>query len=218
MTTATAGVIAYRAGPDALYLNITNRCSNACAFCLRAWCDGLYGETLRLAARARGGRGHAGHRAGLRGRVRARGGVLWLRRTHHAPGCGARRHRVAAPAAHPGAAGHQRPRRAAEPRRGRAGGPGGGRPARRERKPQRRRPDHLRRRVQAHVRQGLQGCAALCRTVPGARHRHHAHRGHASGGRSGRRAGHRPGSGSGLRARRLASPPGRDITREGNEP
>jgi GTP 3',8-cyclase len=48
MTAATAGVIAYRAGPDALYLNITNRCSNACTFCLRAWCDGLYGETLRL--------------------------------------------------------------------------------------------------------------------------------------------------------------------------
>jgi GTP 3',8-cyclase len=46
---AQAGAIAYRAG-DAIYLNITNRCSNACDFCLRTWTDGLYGELLVLDA------------------------------------------------------------------------------------------------------------------------------------------------------------------------
>jgi GTP 3',8-cyclase len=48
MSAATAGAIVYGAGPEALYLNITNRCSSACTFCLRSWCDGLYGESLRL--------------------------------------------------------------------------------------------------------------------------------------------------------------------------
>lgn len=43
-----AGTVAYRAG-DALYLNITNRCSSACEFCLREWTDGVYGERLWLA-------------------------------------------------------------------------------------------------------------------------------------------------------------------------
>ena len=41
------GAIAYRGG-DAIYLNLTNRCSCACAFCLRAWTDGLFGESLVL--------------------------------------------------------------------------------------------------------------------------------------------------------------------------
>ena len=31
-----------------MYLNITNRCSCACEFCLRAWTDGVYGEYLVL--------------------------------------------------------------------------------------------------------------------------------------------------------------------------
>lgn len=42
-----AGTVAYRAG-GSLYLNITNRCSSACEFCLRAWTDGVFGEDLRL--------------------------------------------------------------------------------------------------------------------------------------------------------------------------
>ncbi len=44
---APAGSIAYRAG-DSLYLNLTNRCSSACAFCIREWTDGVYGADLRL--------------------------------------------------------------------------------------------------------------------------------------------------------------------------
>ena len=44
---APAGTVAYRAG-DSLYLNITNRCSSACEFCLREWTDGVYGVDLRL--------------------------------------------------------------------------------------------------------------------------------------------------------------------------
>ncbi len=47
MTGTAQGVIAYRGG-DTIYLNITNRCSSACEFCLRAWTDGVYGESLRL--------------------------------------------------------------------------------------------------------------------------------------------------------------------------
>jgi TatD family-associated radical SAM protein len=39
--------IAYRAGTS-IYLNITNRCSSACEFCIREWSDGVYGEDLRL--------------------------------------------------------------------------------------------------------------------------------------------------------------------------
>ena len=46
--TPPAGAIAYRGGGGALYLNITNRCSCACEFCLREWTDGVYGENLVL--------------------------------------------------------------------------------------------------------------------------------------------------------------------------
>jgi GTP 3',8-cyclase len=42
-----AGTVAYRGG-DGLYLNITNRCSNACRFCVRQWADGVFGEDLAL--------------------------------------------------------------------------------------------------------------------------------------------------------------------------
>jgi len=31
-----------------LYLNITNRCSASCVFCIRNFCDGVYGYDLRL--------------------------------------------------------------------------------------------------------------------------------------------------------------------------
>jgi len=31
-----------------LYLNITNRCSANCVFCIRKSCDGVYGYDLRL--------------------------------------------------------------------------------------------------------------------------------------------------------------------------
>ncbi|HEY5388376.1 MAG TPA: TatD family nuclease-associated radical SAM protein [Thermoleophilia bacterium] len=41
------GAIAYRGG-DAIYLNITNRCSCACEFCLRTWTEGVFGESLVL--------------------------------------------------------------------------------------------------------------------------------------------------------------------------
>ena len=44
----TAETIAYRGAGGAIYLNITNRCSSDCAFCLRAWTDGVYGEVLTL--------------------------------------------------------------------------------------------------------------------------------------------------------------------------
>jgi cyclic pyranopterin phosphate synthase len=40
--------IAYRGSGSAVYLNITNRCSCACGFCLREWTDGVYGEVLTL--------------------------------------------------------------------------------------------------------------------------------------------------------------------------
>ena len=42
-----AGAVAYRGG-DAVYLNITNRCSCACEFCLREWTEGVFGESLVL--------------------------------------------------------------------------------------------------------------------------------------------------------------------------
>lgn len=42
-----AGAIAYRGG-GAVYLNITNRCSCACEFCLREWAEGVFGESLVL--------------------------------------------------------------------------------------------------------------------------------------------------------------------------
>lgn len=41
------GKIAYR-GKGNLYLNITNRCSCACTFCLREFTDDVYGEVLIL--------------------------------------------------------------------------------------------------------------------------------------------------------------------------
>ena len=41
--------IAYRGSGSAVYLNLTNRCSCACLFCLRKWTDGVYGEVLTLA-------------------------------------------------------------------------------------------------------------------------------------------------------------------------
>ena len=49
MTTAPtpAGTVAYRAG-EAIYLNLTNRCSSSCEFCIRDWSEGVYGEDLRL--------------------------------------------------------------------------------------------------------------------------------------------------------------------------
>ena len=43
------GKIAYR-GKGNVYLNITNRCSCACDFCLRTFSDEVYGEPLRLLA------------------------------------------------------------------------------------------------------------------------------------------------------------------------
>jgi GTP 3',8-cyclase len=45
--TSLSGAIAYRGG-DSIYLNITNRCSCACVFCVRQWTDGLFGERLVL--------------------------------------------------------------------------------------------------------------------------------------------------------------------------
>ncbi len=45
---APAGTVAYRGSGDSLYLNITNRCSSSCVFCLREWTDGVYGERLVL--------------------------------------------------------------------------------------------------------------------------------------------------------------------------
>jgi TatD family-associated radical SAM protein len=46
------GKIAYR-GKGNVYLNITNRCSCGCAFCLREFTDDVYGETLTLLAEPR---------------------------------------------------------------------------------------------------------------------------------------------------------------------
>jgi len=46
--TAPTGVVAYRGAGSAIYLNLTNRCSSSCEFCLRAWTDGVYGESLQL--------------------------------------------------------------------------------------------------------------------------------------------------------------------------
>jgi cyclic pyranopterin phosphate synthase len=43
-----ADTIAYRGSGSAVYLNITNRCSSDCEFCLRGWTDGVYGEVLTL--------------------------------------------------------------------------------------------------------------------------------------------------------------------------
>lgn len=49
MTSPTAaGAIVYRDGAGTIYLNITNRCSSSCEFCLRTWADGLFGDSLVL--------------------------------------------------------------------------------------------------------------------------------------------------------------------------
>jgi cyclic pyranopterin phosphate synthase len=42
------GRVAYRGPRDAIYLNLTNRCSADCEFCLRSWADGVYGVSLVL--------------------------------------------------------------------------------------------------------------------------------------------------------------------------
>ena len=46
-TPAPAGTVTYRAG-GSIYLNLTNRCSSSCSFCIREWTDGVYGENLVL--------------------------------------------------------------------------------------------------------------------------------------------------------------------------
>jgi len=43
-----SGTVVYRGAGGAIYLNITNRCSSSCGFCLREWTDGVYGESLVL--------------------------------------------------------------------------------------------------------------------------------------------------------------------------
>ncbi len=45
----TGGTIGYEAHGN-LYLNITNRCTAKCSFCLRDMCDGVYGYNLWLSA------------------------------------------------------------------------------------------------------------------------------------------------------------------------
>ncbi|HIH70391.1 TatD family nuclease-associated radical SAM protein [Methermicoccus shengliensis] len=42
-----AGAVVYE-GKGNLYLNITNRCTNDCVFCIRRFCDGVYGYNLVL--------------------------------------------------------------------------------------------------------------------------------------------------------------------------
>ena len=44
---SAAGAIAYRRG-SSIYLNLTNRCSCSCEFCLREWADGVFGVNLVL--------------------------------------------------------------------------------------------------------------------------------------------------------------------------
>ena len=46
--TYSAGQVAYRGPSGAIYLNLTNRCSSSCEFCLREWSDSVYGASLRL--------------------------------------------------------------------------------------------------------------------------------------------------------------------------
>jgi len=45
----TGGTIAYESHGN-LYLNITNRCTAKCSFCIRDLCDGVYGYNLWLSA------------------------------------------------------------------------------------------------------------------------------------------------------------------------
>lgn len=47
-TAHPAGRVAYRGPRGVIYLNITNRCSSSCEFCLRGWSNGVYGESLAL--------------------------------------------------------------------------------------------------------------------------------------------------------------------------
>ena len=44
----SAGLVAYRGPSGAIYLNLTNRCSSSCEFCLREWSDSVYGAGLLL--------------------------------------------------------------------------------------------------------------------------------------------------------------------------
>ncbi len=44
---AATGDIVYRSG-SSIYLNLTNRCSCSCVFCLREWADGIFGANLVL--------------------------------------------------------------------------------------------------------------------------------------------------------------------------
>ena len=46
--THSAGQVAYRGPSGAIYLNLTNRCSSSCEFCLREWSDSVYGASLLL--------------------------------------------------------------------------------------------------------------------------------------------------------------------------
>jgi len=46
-TTSATGTICYEAHGN-LYLNITNRCTARCVFCIREFSDGVYGYNLRL--------------------------------------------------------------------------------------------------------------------------------------------------------------------------
>ena len=48
MTENTAKDIIYYEAYGNLYLNITNRCSASCVFCIRDFSDGVYGYNLRL--------------------------------------------------------------------------------------------------------------------------------------------------------------------------
>jgi TatD family-associated radical SAM protein len=48
-TRFTGGTIGYESHGN-LYLNITNRCTANCSFCLRELCDGVYGYNLWLSA------------------------------------------------------------------------------------------------------------------------------------------------------------------------
>jgi GTP 3',8-cyclase len=47
-TRAAQGAIVYRGRSDSIYLNVTNRCSCSCGFCIREFSDGVYGEVLTL--------------------------------------------------------------------------------------------------------------------------------------------------------------------------
>lgn len=46
--TQPRGAIAYRGPRDSIYLNLTNRCSASCSFCVRDRSDGVYGAYLVL--------------------------------------------------------------------------------------------------------------------------------------------------------------------------